>query len=305
MVFAGLLVVTAAAFQLPCHLATRTLQARTAIVAAEFAPVPEILSAQRGASRAARLLADAVAKEDYAAASRLSAELKAHRAADPIYTLREKLTKAIKSQDFSTAKQLQFELEQLRISRPGLLWRNELLLLTAGGKTLELISGDGTPDAAPRVLYRARAGAILQAPCWSPCGERVAVSEVVPSGDTSRVVVLSARDGSEVASAPTPPVFFIYYSPAGDVVTFLHAEPNLTPGNPTLVLGALDMATSKASYVAPGGPLYYALSKEPGAILVNNGFLSEVHPPWGPPARSCPFLPVPTPSLPAAGLSTP
>jgi len=89
--------------------------------------------------------------------------------------------------------------------------------------------------------------------------------------------VLSARDGSEVASAPTPPVFFVLYSPAGDLVTFLHAEPNIVPGGPTLVLGALDVASGKAQYVAPGGPLYYAMSKAaPGVIVMHNGFLPEV-----------------------------
>ena len=89
-----------------------------------------------------------------------------------------------------------------------------------------------------RARYTARPGAILQQPCCRRAACRCERGGAKRS--TSRVVVLSARDGSEVASAPTPPVFFVYYSPADDVVTFLHAEPNLKAGSPTLVLGALD-----------------------------------------------------------------
>lgn len=241
-----------------------------------FATAAEILKAQKEASKTAKLLADAVKLEDYAAAGRLSADLKAYRAADPIFTLREQLAAAIQAEDFAAAKEVQSQLNLLRATRPGLLWRNELLVLTAGGKSLVLVSGDGSSDAQPRTLYSAPPGAILQQPCWSPCGERVAVSEVVPSGSSSRVVVFSARDGRELASAPTPPAFFVYYSPAGDLVTFLHAEPNLKAGSPTLVLGALDVESGKASYVAPGGPMYYALSTEPGSLLLHNGFLSEI-----------------------------
>jgi len=268
-----------AAFQYPHHLAPRGSNAArrvSATYATEFAPISEIIAAQKGATRTARSLAAAVAKEDYAAAARLSAELKAQRSADPLYTLRGELAKAIAVEDFSAASALQSQLKRLRETRPGLLWRNELLVLTAGGQSLVLLSGDGDPDAPPRVLYTARSGTTLQQPCWSPCGDRVAVSEVDPSGNRSRVLVVSASDGAELASAPTPPVFFIYYSPAGDVVTFLHAEPNLAPGGPSIVLGALDVASGKARYVAPGGPLYYALSTLPGAILMHNGFLSEV-----------------------------
>jgi len=266
-----------AAFQYPHHLAPRGSNAArrvSATYATEFAPISEIIAAQKGATRTARSLAAAVAKEDYAAAARLSAELKAQRSADPLYTLRGELAKAIAVEDFSAASALQSQLKRLRETRPGLLWRNELLVLTAGGQSLVLLSGDGDPDAPPRVLYTARSGTTLQQPCWSPCGDRVAVSEVDPSGNRSRVLVVSASDGAELASAPTPPVFFIYYSPAGDVVTFLHAEPNLAPGGPSIVLGALDVASGKARYVAPGGPLYYALSTLPGAILMHNGFLS-------------------------------
>ena len=264
-----------AAFQQ--RVSPRTERIRTSrLAAADFAPVSEIVAAQKRAAQTASALAEAVKVEDYATAGRLKEELKAHRAADPVYTLREQLAQAVKREDFSAAQELQSQLDLLREARPGLLWRNEVLVLTAGGKALSLVSGDGGPDATPRTIYAARPGALLQQPCWSPCGERIAVSEVVPSSDTSRVLVLSARDGSEVASAPTPPVFFLYYAPSGDVVTFLHAEPNLRAGSPTLVMGALDVARSKASYVAPGGPLYYSLSKAPGGILIHNGFLSEI-----------------------------
>ena len=256
---------------------THETSRRAAIIASEplFAPVSEILAAQRAAATTAKALERAVSREDYAAAGKLAAELKEYRSADPLYTLRGALTSAVKSEDFSAAQEIQSQLQLLKETRPGLLWRNEVLLLTSGGKALVLLAGDGS-TTKPRTLYEARPGAILQQPCWSPCGERVAVSEVDPRGDSSRVLVLSARDGTEVASAPTQPAFFVYYSPSGEFVTFLHAQPNLTPGGPTLVLGSLDVATSVARTVAPGGPLFYALSKDPGAILMHNGHLKEV-----------------------------
>ena len=192
-----------------------------------------------------------------------------------MYTLRDELSRALAREAYADAAAAQAELTRLRAARPQLLWRDELLILSAGGKELHLVS-DAAGAPRTRLLYAAPTGALLQQPIWSPDGERVAVSEVVPSGSTSRVVVLSARDGAEVASAPTPPIFFLYFGPANDVLTFLHPEPNLRVDGPSLVLGALDLKTNEARYVAPGGPLYYALSATAGQMVLHNGFLGEV-----------------------------
>ena len=43
-----------------------------------------------------------------------------------------------------------------------------------------------------------------------------------------------------------------------------------------LVLGALDLQTGKARYLTPGGPLFCALSRTRGQLLIHNGFLNEV-----------------------------
>ena len=240
---------------------------------AEFLPADIILANQRSARHTARELAAAVSREDYASAAKLKEELALLHAADPIHTLRAELADALSREEYDAAASTQQQLARLRETRPGILWRDEVLVLGAEGKSLHLLPGDGSGGG--RVLYKAAAGATLQQPVWSPDAEQIAVSEIIPGG-SSRVLVLNVRDGSEHCSAPTPPVFFLYFAPANDVVTFLHAEPNVQPNGPTLVLGAIDLTTRRAKYVAPGGPLFYALSKTKGQIVMNNGFLNEV-----------------------------
>lgn len=229
----------------------RVVVPRAAVRAVEddnFPAAADILAAQRGAKQAARDLALAVSREDYAAAATLKSQLENQRAADPVHKLRVEMAKAIKKEEFDQAATIQAELSRLRVARPGVLWRDEILVLASGGKALHLLSADGQ---AARTLYSAPVGAMLQQPVFSLDGERVAVAEVYASSSSSRVLVLSTRDGTEIASAPTPPVFFLYFSPAEDVLLFLHPEPNVAVGGPTLVLGALDLQVR----VAPRLPL--------------------------------------------------
>ena len=266
----------------------------------EFPPVDQIIDVQRKARVAARTLSEAVAREDYSTAKVLKQQLEALRAADPIYVLRKKLNDALAAEDYAAALSAKAALSRLRVERDGLLWRDEVVVLASGGTALHVVDprGVGTSEHDSRQLYTPPSGYVLAMPTWSPDGESIALSEVSMSPSTtapSRVIVVSARDGTILSSAPTPPVFFIYWSPDGNFVTFLHAEPNANAGGPPIVLGALDVSAKAARYVCPGGPLYYAIGRSSGdtdeaegmgsegaaptrlpPLLLNNGFLQEV-----------------------------
>ena len=224
-----------------------------------------LLAAQQRAKAEAAALDAAVAAEDYAEASRLKALVAALRDADPLWTLRAELQSAVRAQDFALAARCKAALRRLRVARPRLLWRDSLLVLRSGRELWVY-----TDRGRGKLLYRSPRGSAIATPTWSPDGEYVAAAEA--GGGRARVVVFSVEDGSEVASAPTPPVFFMAWSPDGAHITFLHAEPKPVPGGPSLVLGSLSLRKRKASYLRPGGPLFYALGRA-GALLVHNGFL--------------------------------
>ena len=76
---------SSAAFQLTRVPAQPAAIRSASIIATEaFAPTAEILAAQKGASKASRALAEAVAREDYAAAAKWSLQLKGLRNKDPL-----------------------------------------------------------------------------------------------------------------------------------------------------------------------------------------------------------------------------
>jgi len=185
-----------------------------------------------------------VAREDYVEAARAKETLTALRANDPVLTLREALREALAVEDYSAASEAQAALRRLRRARPSLLWRDELCVLAAGGRALWLAPGQAGAGAS-RLLYEAPRGATLQQPTWSADAELIACAEIVPGG-ASRVIVLRAADGSQVASATTPPVFFIYWAPDGSAVTYLHAArgaaPSLRSRDERLVVRALAAA---------------------------------------------------------------
>ena len=242
-----------------------------------------LLGLQREQRAVARKMERAASAEDYAAAATLKGELSALQQQDPVFQLRSALREAVRNEDFSAAAKAHAALSRLRARRPTLLWRDQLLVLHQGGRSLGLYPGsaasvDGAgAQAEGRTIYTAPQGSTLQQPTWSPDGESIAVSEVGEA--SSRVLVLSC-EGDELASAPTPACFYLQFSPDGSALTFLHAEPNLVPGGPTLVLGALELRGARrgaARYVRPGGPLFYAIgAAESRPLLTHNGFLGEL-----------------------------
>ena len=105
---------------------------------AEFLPADIILANQRSARHTARELAAAVSREDYASAAKLKEELALLHAADPIHTLRAELADALSREEYDAAASTQQQLARLRETRPGILWRDEVLVLGAEGKSLHL-----------------------------------------------------------------------------------------------------------------------------------------------------------------------
>ncbi|KAL1520659.1 hypothetical protein AB1Y20_022231 [Prymnesium parvum] len=236
--------------------------------ATDWPDARHLLAAQRRAKAEAAALSAAVGAEDYAEASRRKAALAALRAADPVWSLRAALRAAVAQQDFGAAARCHAALRRLRAARPRLLWRDALLVLRAGRELwCHPDGGRGT------LLYAAPAGSALSQPTWSPDGEMIGCAE--RGRGTSRVVVLRADDGGELASAPTPPAFYLAWTPDAAELTFLHAEPKPVPAGPPLVLGSLRVREGRAMYLRAGGPLFYALGRG-GALLAHNGFLHEL-----------------------------
>ena len=235
----------------------------------------QILEAQKAARQAAVALKDAVAREDYISAAALKLSLAELRAADPVFTLRTALKNALDSEDYNLAQAMQTTLAKLRAQRPSLLWRDEMLVLASSGRALHILDAHG----ASRLVYAAPDAGVLRVPAWAPDGEAVAVSEVFvgPDGSRkSRVVVVSASDGTVRATCETPqPVFYLAWVPSSGTVTFLHMPEVPSMGGPTLLLGALDVPTGESREIIPGGPLFFNMDAE-GTVLMHNGFSGEV-----------------------------
>lgn len=251
-------------------------------------PEAEVRDVQSRSARAARLLSCALQREDYARASTLKAELRELRALDPVWSLREELASAVSAENYARAAKLQTELREMRASRPGLMWRNELLVLTRNKRRLVIVGWDSNTGAQTfRELAATKSSnCYFQQPTWDPGGERLAVTEVTEGG-SSRVLVISASDGSVLGSFTTPPAFFFYWSEARSgrqTLTFLHSNPSRSSSG--IVLRACELIFIRAgdalSYtlgepwiVSAGGPLFYSIGPG-GEMLANNGFSGQV-----------------------------
>ena len=65
-----------------------------------FPPTDEILAAQKRTRETKRQIAEAVSREDYAAAANLKGELDALLAADPVFRLQTQLAAALKNERY-------------------------------------------------------------------------------------------------------------------------------------------------------------------------------------------------------------
>jgi len=235
---------------------------------------------QSGAKLAVRRLRRAVQREDYASAEAFKSEVQGLRQRDPLWMLRRDLARAIKTEDYASAAALRTELAALRAARPALLWRDELLVLGRDGQRLMAVGWDSEGSQAARELATAASGSTFFLPTWDPTGERVAVAEVSKNGrGRSRVLILSASDGTLLASFAAPPVFFFFWSQGGagtgPQLTFLHADPTAKSGAAPLLLGAYNLSDGFPRVVEPGGPLFYSIGPR-GRMLLNNGWTNEV-----------------------------
>ena len=217
--------------------------------------------------------------EDYDAASQAQERLTALRAADPLRSLRRQRAAAVAAEQYDEAATVQAALKRLRLARPRLLWRDEIAALSRGGKSLLAIRWDDKGKPRVRTLLAPRDGYSFTQISWAPDGEALAVAEVpLTYSDRDARVLLLPTDGSRAARsfAVPEPVFFMYWTPDAEALTFLHADrASASSGGPPLVLGAIDAASGATTLMRRGGPLFYVLGPL-GELVAFDGFSKVV-----------------------------
>ena len=135
---------------------------------------------------------------------------------------------------------------------------DRLVVLDAEGRVVTM-----TPDGEDRQLV-SEDGQIAFQPIWSPDGTRVAYST---TGESPGVGVADLGAGSVASTGTETPVFYLYWSPAGDRLgTLRNSVAGLAFEMVTVAGKGLDM-----SLLDEGAPYYFAWRPDGEAVVVHVG----------------------------------
>ena len=193
-----------------------------------FPPTDEILAAQKRTRETKRQIAEA-ASQGLCRCREPEGRARRPARSGPSIQAQTQLAAALKNERYERPQQCS------RTTAPGqrglTRGRNEVLVITSGGRALHALP-DGAPHGAVARLLYASALALL---CSKPRGLRTASSSRSPrSRRASRACSSSQRAMGEIEGAHAARI--LPYCPAGDAVTFLRG-PNRRSAD-SLVLGA-------------------------------------------------------------------